>query len=141
MPAVAHLYSHDGSAAAAVALAAATTTPSQVTKPKSSTVSVLDKPTTVQEMDDESQDRSGEILGREAVLAGGGGGEEDLRAARSVAKKLLASTTDTRKAVMNMGTVVQQEAKRNKRFKFFNDERWAELSVWLGSWLNGRSVG
>lgn len=42
---------------------------------------------------------------------------------REAASKLLAGTANARRKVMSMSTVVLQEAKRNKRFQFFNEER------------------
>lgn len=44
-------------------------------------------------------------------------------AVRDAASKLLAGTANVRRNVMSMNTVVLQEAKRNKRFQFFNEER------------------
>lgn len=52
---------------------------------------------------------------------------------REAASKLLAGTADARQNVMSMSTVVLQEAKRNKRFQFFNEER----QVWSIDHGNG----
>lgn len=49
--------------------------------------------------------------------------EEVGAAAKAAAGKLLAATAKERQSAMSMSTVVLQEAKRNKRFKFFNEER------------------
>ena len=53
----------------------------------------------------------------------GGGAKGGSNAAESAAAKLLASTRGERQSAMSMSTVVLQEAKRNRRFRFFSEER------------------
>ncbi|CAM9872905.1 unnamed protein product, partial [Hapterophycus canaliculatus] len=67
---------------------------------------------------DDGEGGSATGLGKEGQAA-----EEVGAAARAAAGKLLAGTAKERQSAMSMSTVVLQEAKRNKRFRFFNEER------------------
>lgn len=151
MPPVAHLYSHDGdcssarqslnlgpplpAAAASNVLATSATNAGagQITKHRSGSFTIAEEGATAKASNveggggeggkaTEGSDDGVSVALAIAKAASGEGGTAT--AAEAAAKELLASTVDTRKAVLRMGTVVQMEAKRNKRFRFFNDERW-----------------
>ena len=61
----------------------------------------------------------------EGLSAGGGKGGSNAAetAAATAAAKLLSSTRSERQSAMSMSTVVLHEAKRNRRFRFFSEER------------------
>eukprot|EP00752_Nemacystus_decipiens_P003913 g3587.t2 len=151
MPAVAHLYAHDGPTAGGVttnrgldaASGAATGNNPSNSAPGVGTLGHR-RPGSITEVDENTDDTSdgddaegggegaqGEGEGSTARAAaeekgedGGGGGGGDLgKAAEAAAGKLLAGAAKERENVMSMSTVVLQEAKRNKRFRFFSEER------------------
>lgn len=145
MPAVAHLYAHDGPPTAGVTTsrdldptsgAAATGEPSTAA-PGIGTLRHT-RPGSITEVDentdssgDDAGDGGGEADGAAAVRAAEATGQganvgkeaEVAKAAEAAAGKLVAGAAKEREKVMSMSTVVLQEAKRNKRFRFFSEER------------------
>eukprot|EP00903_Cladosiphon_okamuranus_P005725 g5683.t1 len=151
MPAVAHLYAHDGPPAGGGGrvttsrdLGAAATSNSSNTlghrRPGSITEVDENENTDDTDGDDAADGQGGgdgEAQGegegegdgsaaraRAAAEVNGQGGDGDLsKEAKAAAGKLLAGSVKERENVMSMSTVVLQEAKRNKRFRFFSEER------------------
>ena len=151
MPAVAHLYAHDapttGGVTANRALDPASRT-AAASNPSSSAAGVGTlghrRPGSITEVDENTDDtsdgddaegggrgaegeREGEGEGSTALPApeakGEGGSADLVKEAEAAAGKLLAGAAKERENVMSMSTVVLQEAKRNKRFRFFSEER------------------
>lgn len=151
IPAVAHLYAHDGLSTSVTGAGRALDPPSAVatntradvapspaalelTRPSSVEFA---RPSSIIEGDETSSDEEGAAEGEKeggevsrdvaAVGDGGvGGGDKERereRAAEAAAGQLLAATAKERQSVMRMSNVVLQEAKRNKRFRFFSEER------------------
>ncbi|CAM9124180.1 unnamed protein product [Ectocarpus sp. 12 AP-2014] len=140
MPAVAHLYAQDGPASYAASgvttgrdpeSAVAATSGGATASTSSNAAAAAPgggagghrRPGSITEVD-ETVDTSGDESGGDAgVKAVGGGGAVTLAAAEEAAGKLLVGAAKERESVMSMSTVVLQEAKRNKRFRFFSEER------------------
>lgn len=146
MPSVEHFYSHNagpssirGSISQAQqqqqqqqnqSITSTVSGSAQVTK-RSSSITIAEEGSThsTNSSDVNDKEGSGEVLVASAIASamsrndGGDEGAGTAAAAEAAARELLAATVDTRKTVMHMGAVVQMEAKRSKRFRFFNDER------------------
>ncbi|CAM9635430.1 unnamed protein product, partial [Sphacelaria rigidula] len=126
MPSVEHFYSHSHSHSQQQV----TGSSSQVTKarPSITIAEERDSGHGSQQNGGSGKESSGEVLVRSAIASATREDEhEDVGASAAAVdvavKELLASTAETRRSVMHMGNIVQMEAKRNKRFRFFNDER------------------
>lgn len=131
MPSVEHFYSHSHSHSQQQV----TGSSSQVTKarPSITIAEERDSGHGSQQNGGSGKESSGEVLVRSAIASATRENEhEDVGASAAAVdvavKELLASTAETRRSVMHMGNIVQMEAKRNKRFRFFNDERWVFVS-------------
>lgn len=171
MPAVAHLYTHDGPSTSVTA-GRGNESPSGNTASTSRTTSAavaaaagkfkLARPSSITEGDESfDQDETRPEPGAEGAAAaaagaaagaeagggaeagvGAGPSEEEMgtvksalavsvadgvvgggNAAETAAAKILAGTRSERQSAMSMSAVVLQEAKRNRRFRFFSEER------------------
>lgn len=132
MPAVAHLYAHDAPPTGGGITANRDLDPpsgvSATSNPSAGGVGTLGhrRPGSITEVDENADSDGDDAGGGEGGGEGGRGAEEEesaTRAAEAAAGKLLAGAAKERESVMSMSTVVLQEAKRNKRFRFFSEER------------------
>lgn len=144
MPAVAHLYAHDGPSTGvtttrdldpASGVSANSNNSTNTSKAAVGAAGTIrhTRPGSITEGDESLGDADGQDGGGDGGDEGARGGSTARAAeatgpglakeAEAAAGKLLAATTKERQSVMSMSTVVLQEAKRNKRFRFFSEER------------------
>lgn len=148
MPAVAHLYAHNGPPTGGVTSSRdldppsgseATSNPSNAASAAAVGTLGHRRPGSITEVDETADTDGDDDAGDDGEGGGGGGGggaegsvaraveaagQADLgKEAEAAAGKLLAGAAKERESVMSMSTVVLQEAKRNKRFTFFSEER------------------
>lgn len=131
MPSVAHFYSQDGLSATTAATSRGTS--QQLPSITSSGDDQMDmSPATIAQSEKpaDSGYAARDHAGNGATNGGNGSANHDdylpavtTTGTMSMASDLLASTADARKQIMSSITLAHMEAKRNKRFRFFNDER------------------
>lgn len=128
MPSVAHLYALDGSTSNSVTANRSLDPPSEAT---AATLTAAYGAGTggdvirssITEGHEEEEEGKDEDEGKGQTSKAPHEGDDGVKAAQRAAAKLLEATAKQRHPTMSMGTVVLQEAKRNKRFKFFSEER------------------